>query len=79
MSSYSHADYKRERQHSSYTLLTSALNVVSGQPHVPAAIYPRGRTPVPTVQEAEWASELVWTQKLEEKSFVSAGDRTTFV
>jgi hypothetical protein len=24
--------------------------------------------PVPTVQEAVWASELVWTQRLEEKS-----------
>jgi hypothetical protein len=27
---------------------------------------------VPTGQEAEWASELVWTQRLEEKSFISA-------
>jgi hypothetical protein len=26
--------------------------------------------------EAGWASELVWTQRLEEKSFASAGDRT---
>jgi hypothetical protein len=35
--------------------------------------------PVPIVQEAEWASGLAWTQRLEEKSFASAGDRTTAV
>jgi hypothetical protein len=32
--------------------------------------------PVPIVQEAGWAPEPVWTQRLEEKSFASAGDRT---
>jgi hypothetical protein len=35
--------------------------------------------PVPIVQEAGWASELVWTQRLEEKSFVPAGDRTLII
>jgi hypothetical protein len=30
-------------------------------------------------QEAEWASELIWTQRLEEKSFASAGNRTPVV
>jgi hypothetical protein len=34
---------------------------------------------VPTVQEAAWASELVWTQRLEEKSFTSARDLTPSV
>jgi hypothetical protein len=29
--------------------------------------------PVPIVQEAGWAPEPVWTQRLEEKSFASAG------
>jgi hypothetical protein len=33
--------------------------------------------PVPIVQEAGWAPEPVWTQRLEEKSFVHAGDRTS--
>jgi hypothetical protein len=28
--------------------------------------------PVPTAQEAGWAPELVWTRRLEEKSFASA-------
>jgi hypothetical protein len=33
-------------------------------------------TPVPIIQEAGWASEPVWTHRLEEKSFAPAGDRT---
>jgi hypothetical protein len=60
--------------YSCYSFMTSALDGMSGQRHAPAALYPRGRTPEPTVQEAGWASELVWTQRLEEKSFTSAGD-----
>jgi hypothetical protein len=48
---------------------------VSGQRHAPAALLP----PVPTVQEAGWAPEPVWTQRLEEKSFVPAGHRTPVV
>jgi hypothetical protein len=43
--------------------------VVSGQRHAPAALKPRERIPVPIVQEAGWASEPVWTQRLEEKFF----------
>jgi hypothetical protein len=44
---------------------------VSGQRHAPAALLPPGRgPPVPIVQEAGWAPELVWTQRLEEKSLV---------
>jgi hypothetical protein len=34
---------------------------------------------VPIVQEAGWAPEPVWTQRLEEKFFASAGDRTPIV
>jgi hypothetical protein len=50
---------------------------VSGQRHAPAALLPPGKGPlVPIVQEAGWASEPVWTQRLEEKSFAPAGDRT---
>jgi hypothetical protein len=33
------------------------------------ALPPRKGPPVPFVQEAGWAPELVWTQSLEEKSF----------
>jgi hypothetical protein len=34
---------------------------------------------VPIVQEAAWVPEPVWTQRLEEKFFTSAGDRTSIV
>jgi hypothetical protein len=47
---------------------------VSGQHHAPAALYP---TLVPIVQESGWAPEPVWTQRLEEKSLVPVGDRTS--
>jgi hypothetical protein len=40
---------------------------VSGQRHTPAILNPGERTPVPTGQEAGWAPELVWTQRLEKK------------
>jgi hypothetical protein len=35
--------------------------------------------PVPIEQEAGWAPEPVWTQRLEQKSFASAGNRTPVV
>jgi hypothetical protein len=40
------------------------------------ALAPGKGPPVPIVQEAGWASEPVWTQRLQEKSFALAGDRT---
>jgi hypothetical protein len=43
------------------------------------ALPPGKEPPVPIVQEAGWASEPVWTQKLEEKSFASIGDWTLVV
>jgi hypothetical protein len=49
---------------------------VSGQHHAPVALCLGKGPPVPIVQEAGWASEPVWTQRLEEKFFASAGDRT---
>jgi hypothetical protein len=40
---------------------------VSGQRHAPAALLPQGKgPPVPIVQEAGWAPEPVWTQRIEE-------------
>jgi hypothetical protein len=49
---------------------------VSGQRHAPAALLPPEKgPPVPIVQEAGSASELVWTQRIEEKSFAPTGDR----
>jgi hypothetical protein len=50
--------------------MTSTLHGVSDQHDARAALYPRGNDPpVPIVQEARWAPEPVWTQRLEEKSF----------
>jgi hypothetical protein len=50
---------------------------LSGQSHAPSALLPPGKGPtVPIVQEAGWVPEPVWTQRIEEKSFVPAGDRT---
>jgi hypothetical protein len=43
---------------------------VSGQRHAPAALLPSGKgSLLSIVQDAGWASEPVWTQRLEEKSF----------
>jgi hypothetical protein len=69
----------RGEDYSYYSFLTSALEEVSGQRHAPTAIYPRQRTLSAIVQEAGWASELVWTQRLEEKYFAFAEDRTPVV
>jgi hypothetical protein len=53
---------------------------MSGQSHAPAALYPRGKDPrYPFVQEAGWAPVPVWTQRLQEKSFASAGDRNLVI
>jgi hypothetical protein len=41
------------------------------------ALAPGKGLSVPTVQEAGWAPEPVWTQRLEEKSFASAGNGTS--
>jgi hypothetical protein len=53
-----------------------ALDGVSGQCHALVALAPGKGPLVPIVQEAGWAPEPVWTQRLEEKSFASAGDCT---
>jgi hypothetical protein len=52
---------------------------VSGQRNAPASLYPREKDPrYPLwIQEAGWAPKPFWTQRLEEKSFAPAGDRTS--
>jgi hypothetical protein len=52
---------------------------MSGQRHSQAVFYPREKAPDTHWiggWEAGWTSELVWTQRLEEKSFAFAGDQT---
>jgi hypothetical protein len=69
----------RGRGYSFCLSLISSLDWVNGQRHDSAAFYP-GKGPLVLIgQEAGWVSEQVWTQSLEEKSFVSARDRTPIV
>jgi hypothetical protein len=59
-----------ERKYSSYSFLPSALDRGEWSASRPGrALAPGKRPPVPIVQEAGWAPEPVWTQRLEEKSF----------
>jgi hypothetical protein len=58
-----------ERRYSSYSFLTSALDGSQWSASRPGRALPPGKEPpVPIVQEAGWAPEPVWTQRLEEKS-----------
>jgi hypothetical protein len=67
-----------ERRYSSYLFTTSALDGGEWSASRPGrALLPGKGPPVPIVQEAGWAPEPVWTERLEEKSFASAGDRTS--
>jgi hypothetical protein len=43
------------------------------------ALTPGKGPPVPIGQEAGWAPESVWTQRLEERFSVPVGDRTSIV
>jgi hypothetical protein len=66
-----------ERRYSSYSFTTSALDGGEWSASRPCrALTPGKGPPVPIVQEAGQAPEPVWTQRLEEKSFAPAGDRT---
>ena len=52
---------QRERRGRAVLLLSPGCYMgVGGQRHAPAALLP-GRDPVPTVQEAGWTPEPVWT------------------
>jgi hypothetical protein len=69
-----------ERMYSSYTFTTSALDGGEWSASLPGRALPPGKgPPVPIVQEAGWAPEPVCTQRLQEKSLASAGDRTLVV
>jgi hypothetical protein len=69
-----------ERKYSSYSFSTSALDEGEWSASRPGRALPPGKgPPVPIVQEAGWAPEPVWTQRIEEKSFAPTGDRTPVV
>jgi hypothetical protein len=66
--------------YSSYSFLTSALDGGEWSASRPGrALAPEKGPLVPIVQEAGWAPEPVWTQRLQEKSSASVGDRTPVV
>jgi hypothetical protein len=66
-----------ERRFSSYSFTTSALDRCEWSASRPGRAFLPGKgPPVPIVQEAGWASEPVWTQRIGEKSFAPARDRT---
>jgi hypothetical protein len=66
-----------ERKYSVYSFLTSALDEGGWSASRPGRALPPGKgPPVPIGQESGWSPEPVWTQRLEEKSFDSAGDLT---
>jgi hypothetical protein len=67
-----------ERMYSSYSLSTSALDGGEWSASRPGRALAPGKGPrYPFLQEAGWAPEPVWTQRLEDKPFASAGDRTS--
>jgi hypothetical protein len=58
-----------QRRYSSHSFLTSALDGGEWSASRPSCTLALGKgAPVPIVHEAGWAPELVWTQKLQEKS-----------
>jgi hypothetical protein len=60
----------RGEKDSSYSFLTSALDGGEWSASSPGhALASRKGPPVRTVQESGWATESIWTQGLEEKSF----------
>jgi hypothetical protein len=65
---------------SSYSFLTSALDGGEWSASRPGRAIPPGKgPPVHIGQEAGWAPEPVWMQRLEEISSASVGDRTPVV
>jgi hypothetical protein len=58
-----------ERIYSSYSFMSLALDGSEWSASRLCRALPGKGPPVPIVQEAGWASEPVWTERLEEKSF----------
>jgi hypothetical protein len=65
----------------SFSFLISALDWGEWSASRLAALYPPEKGPprYPLGRRLGGPQDMVWTQRLEEKSFASAGDRTPFV
>jgi hypothetical protein len=67
-----------DRRYRFYSFLTLAVKGGGWSASHPGHALPPGKGPlVPIVQEAGCTPELVWIQRLGEKSSASVGDRTT--
>jgi hypothetical protein len=76
LSRYHNLGAKGKRRYISNSFLTSALDRGECSASRPGCAIPPGKVPsVAIVQDTGWVSEPVWTQRLEGKSFVSAGER----
>jgi hypothetical protein len=65
------------RRYSSYSFTTSALDWGEWSASRPGRALPPGKEPpVPIGEEAGWAPEPIWTQRIKEKFLAPAGDRT---
>jgi hypothetical protein len=58
---------------------TTTLDGVSDQRHAPAALYLHRKDLRYPTDRRLGGPELVWTQRLQENSFASAGDRTAVI
>jgi hypothetical protein len=64
--------------YSSYSFTTSALDGGEWLASRPGrALIPGKGTPVPSLQEAGWAPEQIWAERLEEIYLAPAGNRTS--
>jgi hypothetical protein len=69
-----------DRRYSPSSFLTAALDGGEWSASRPSrALPPEKGPPVHILQEAGWAPEPVWTQRLQDKSSVPVGDRTPVV
>jgi hypothetical protein len=67
-----------ERRYSCYSVTTSTLDGGEWSASRPYRSLPPGKGPSVSIgQDAGFASEPVWTQRLHEKPFALAGDRTS--
>jgi hypothetical protein len=67
----------RQRRYSSYLFSTSALDGGEWSESRPGRGLPPGKgPPVPIGQEAGWAPEPVWTQRIEERSLPGVETRS---
>jgi hypothetical protein len=70
-----HGGASKERRYSSYSFLTSDLEVGKKSASCPGGtLSPEKKSQVPIAQEGGWATELVWMQMLEEKSSAAVWD-----